>query len=428
MLRAFRLQVRKRLRTLLIVALLLVVGTSVGLYARALHQWRAAQVAVKEGRISEARDHLDLFLRLWPRSIEVHVFAARVERITGNFPAAEDHLNRAIKLGHGATEAVELEFLLMRVQTGEADEVAPLLLNLVEHDHPETPLILETLARAYMYNLHYRSAYGVLNRWIEAEPEAAQPLFLRGWVLERMNNRTGAMEDYKRALELKPDMVPAGLRVAELYLEKSSPLEAQVYLERLHKEFPDRADVKARLGQCRLLQGRTVEARPLLEAAVETMSDDSVLLITLARLELNQRKPAQAETWLRRVLKADPSDSEAQYLLFNSLQLQDRPEEASATLAEHQKNKDLLNETNKLLQDEADHPSVGPAIPSKAGTLLLSLGEERLGMHWLHQALERDPGHRPTHKVLAEYYEKKGDKEKAAAHRRRLGKSEKGSS
>ena len=80
----------------------------------------------------------------------------------------------------------------------------------------------------------------------------------------------------------------------------------------------------------------------------------------------------------------------------------------------------LLERANKLLQDEARQPTRDPAPASEIGALLLQIHQERQGLYWMDQALVRDPDHQPTHKALAEYFEKKGDAERAALHRRRL--------
>ena len=63
-------------------------------------------------RPAEAQDRLKFCLRVWPRSPDVHLLAARAARLTGNMPDAEAHLNRCIELQDGATEGVQLEFLL----------------------------------------------------------------------------------------------------------------------------------------------------------------------------------------------------------------------------------------------------------------------------------------------------------------------------
>ena len=59
-------------------------------------------------------------------------------------------------------------------------------------------------------------------------------------------------------------------------------------------------------------------------------------------------------------------------------------------------------------------------MPFEIGSIFLRAGKESLGLYWLEQALARDPEHEATHTVLADYYNDKGDKEKAAAHRRWL--------
>jgi tetratricopeptide (TPR) repeat protein len=394
-------------------------GVGGGLYAYALHQWHAAQAAVKAGRLAEAQRSLDFCLLIWPRSVPVHILAARAARLRGDFDGAEAHLNRCLKLQHGATEAIQLEFLLMRVQAGEEDEVASELLLYVDDNSPESPLILETLARAYMHNLRYGPAFASLSRWIAVAPDSAEPLRWRGWVLERLNDHEGALKDYKRALELDPDLVPVRLRLAEILLERSNPLEALPHLELLHRQFPDRPDVLARLGQCRFLQGEAEEARRLLEAAVEQIPNDSAVLLHLAKLEMQENHPAPAERWLRRALKVDPTDTEAQFTLVASLQAQGRWDEAKAALEQYQKDTALLKRIGRALQEEAEHPSTDPGTLFELGDVFLRTNAH-VGLYWLHRALQHDPEHQPTHKALAEYYESKGEPEKAAVHRRHL--------
>jgi tetratricopeptide (TPR) repeat protein len=309
----------------------------------------------------------------------------------------------------------------MRIQLGEVDEVAPVLLKCVNEDHPESALILETLAGSYMNNLRYRPAIICLNRWIKLDPDAARPYHWRGWIHDRMNYAHEAMEDYKEALERDPDLVAPRLRLAELLIEKSNnPPMAREHLDILAEKHPERADVKARLGQCLVAEGRHDLARTLLEEAVESLPKDPLLLITLARLDLVQQRPERAEEWIRRVLKIDPADHEARYVLFTALQQQNRPRDAAMALADSEKYKALVQKVNDLLKLETDQPSSDPATAAEAGRILLQIEQERLGLYWLAQALKRDPNYQSAHKVLAEHYERKGDHENANLHRRKL--------
>jgi tetratricopeptide (TPR) repeat protein len=390
--------------TALVLALVVLVGTGAGLYAYTLHQWDAARRAVKVGRPAKARASLDLCLLIWPRSVPVQLLAARCARLRGDFTEADAHLKRCLRLQGGASEDVQVEFLLMRVQTGEVDDVADDLFRFVENKHPESSLIMETIARAYMDKLRFGPALACLNRWIEASPDEAKPYHWRGWVFERLEETELAIKDYQRALELSPDLIAVRLRLAEIMLEQADPPEALVYLEPLSKQFPDNPEVIALLGRCRFLQGQTEEAGRLMEAAVKQRPEDGPLLNTLARLNLGDGKAVEAEQWARQALKADSTDAEAENTLAASLRAQGRLKEADAAQEQHEKDKVLLRKVNRMLGEDADpkHPTRNAGDFYEVGAVCLRGGQERQAEYWLNRALALDPGHQPTLKALAE--------------------------
>jgi tetratricopeptide (TPR) repeat protein len=406
--------------TLVLVLAVLVGGA--GAYGYAVHRWHQAQEAVKDGRPGEARAELDFCLTLWPGSPDVQLLAARVARLSGDLSGAEAHLKQCIRLQNGPTEDTQLEFLLLRLQAGEEDEVAPELFRFIEQKHRESPFILESVARAYMLRLRYGPAYNCLNRWTKMFPDAAKPYFWRGWVLERLDNPREALKEYQKAIELDPNMAQARLRIAEMYLEDNHPQRALEHLEWLRETCSARElpRVQARLGQCRLLQGHTAEARVHLESAINALPDDVPVLLNLGKLEIAEVRPVQAESWLRRALVVDPMDTEVQFNLATSLSLQGRTEEAEAMMERYEKEKAILKRTNTLLKEEARGQASDPTASAEVGSLLLGMGHDRQGLYWLEQALQRDANCQPAHRALAEYYEKKGDSRKAATHRARL--------
>jgi len=415
---------RSHPRTAVLALLLLILAGVGGVYGYAVHLSKAARVALKEGRLEEARKDLAFCLWVRPRSATVHLLAARAARLSGDIPGAEAQLQLCLKLEHGATPDIQLEFLLLRIQTGEVDQVEPQLMLYVQNHHPDTPLILETVARAYMHSFRFRPAIQALDRWIAEEPTgpgAAKAYFWRGWVVERLHDHEGALHDYQHAVELAPDLVDVRLQLADVYLDQNMPLDALPHLEHLMRQYPERADVQATLGRCQFMLGQPEKARPLLEAAVTHLPDDTPLLIHLAKLDLQEDRPVEAETWLRRALKVDPFDLEAQNTLVESLRVQGRSRDAAVALEAYTRDRALLKQADDLLKAEVAHPSSGPKVPYEIGTIFLRLGQDRLGLDWLYRALESDPEHRPTHQALADYYEKKGDRDRAAQHRRRVG-------
>lgn len=400
--------------------LVLLASLGAGIRGYALREWRAAQAALKEERFNDARDRLGLCLRVWPRNAEVHLLAARTARLTGDFSAAEAHLNRCLELNRGATEAVQLEFLLMRFQSGDMDELASPLFDLVEKGHPDSQAILDTIARAYMNRLRYKPAYACLSRWIELHPSNARPYHWRGWVLERLNNPKAAKKDYEHALELDPESLPARLRVAEMLLEDKQAPDALPHLERLYQKSPNDPRIQARLGMCRFLLGDAPEARRLMEAALVELPDDAPLLISLASLDIPEGHVANAERRLRRVLEMDRADTEALFLLASVFRLQNRMNEAAATQTEYDRKNAMVIRINALLKDVVDSPAATADNYAELGSMCLEIGRDKVALYWLNQALERDPANQNAHSALASHYAAKGDQAKADAHRRQL--------
>jgi tetratricopeptide (TPR) repeat protein len=384
------------------------------------HQWRLAHEALAADRIPEARERLAVCLRVWPRDPDVHLLAARAARLGGDAAAAEAHLDRCLQLNGGATEAVQLEFLLLRAQFGEVDRVAGPLLEKVEEGHPETPAILDTLSRVYMRAHRYRPAYACLSKWIETAPGTAKAHLFRGWVLERMNHPKTALGDYHRAMELEPDLLEARLRVVEMLLEDKQAPEALPHLERLVRQAPNDPRVRARMGMCLFLQGQSAEARRLMEAALVDLPTDPALLVALANLDLQEGKGADAEQCVRTILAADPSDTEALFILASALRLQGRIEETTAALADHARKSAASDRVNTLLKNVADSPTARAEDYAEIGRLFLEIGRDKLGVYWAERALELVPTNQSAHRALAAHYQRKGDAAGAAAHRRQI--------
>ena len=403
-----------------VIGFLLLFFTVGGVGGYGIYCWRAAKREVEDFRTEEARKHLRFCLLLRPNSISVNLLAARAARLEGEFDEAEKHLGKCLKLAKGSTEEIQVEFLLMRVQRGEEDEVAGELLQYVNGGYPESILILETLAHAYIRNMRSGMAFSCLSMRIDLAPDDYQPYEWRGRVLENLNDRRGAIKDYAKAIELNPNLTSARLRLAELQLETAEIEEAAKNLELLTSQFPDRIDIKARLGQCRFMQGREDDARPLLEAAVKEMPDDPSLLLTLSKLDMVSHNWSQAERWLRHALELDPTDLESRFNLVSCLEHAGRRQEAEVERDRHQKDSAMLNRISKILQTDAEHPSRDPDALYEVGSVFLKVNNTRVGLWWLNRVLQLNPDHQATHKTLAEYYESKGEKDLAAQHRRRL--------
>jgi len=162
-----------RFRTVSIVVLLGFVGLCgwVGIHLWADYQFRAARAALDKSLFVDARAHVHQCLKAWPNDVDVHFLAARIERRLNEFKAAEKHL-QTYKRIRGVTDEYQTEWILLRAQGGEWNQLEGSLWNCVERNHPQSLEILETLAAGLMREARFSAAYACLNEWLKRDPQS----------------------------------------------------------------------------------------------------------------------------------------------------------------------------------------------------------------------------------------------------------------
>jgi tetratricopeptide (TPR) repeat protein len=413
-------RVRRRWLWVLLAGVLLLAGGLLALEGWAAWEERCARQGLAEEHFDEAQRHADRALWVRRNWVSTSVLAARIARLRGAYSEAERYLSRCGQRGE-MREPVQLEWLLLRCQRGEVDELAPNLLALVDGNHAESAAILEAVAGVYMRQTRYLEALRCLDRWVERDPDSVRARDWRGWVSNQLDHRGQAISDYERALELQPGRSVVRLRLAELLVASSRYPEAVPHLERLRDEQPDNPAVLVALARCRVVQSRADEARSLLDAVLATHPDHFEALFARGKLELDGGNFAEAEHWLRQALQQTPRDADARYSLYRSLQGQpNRQREAQEELARWEQIRRTGDRLTRLLRTELDaHPN-DPDLAEEAGELFLQMGEDQPGLFWLQRALALDPRHVASHRALIAYYERTNNPAKAEEHRQRL--------
>jgi tetratricopeptide (TPR) repeat protein len=418
----FPFLLRRPGRSLAAVALLALAGAGAGLLG--LHLWgvyhyRAAGRDLERHCTAAAREHLRACLWLWPTSAEVHLRAARAARQADDFTDAEQHLERCQHLLGRSDESLVLERALLQAQRGEPDPVLKYCQSLVEKHDPATPLVLEALARGYLRGDQLPQAEFAVTVWRERQPDSPQAFILAGMVREQRGAAEAAVEHYRRALALDPDCDEARLRLAHSLLETSQPAEAADLLEDLRRWQPHNPVLLVDLARCRHHLGRPDEAAALLDDVLAHWERFPPALTARGRVALQTGDVAGAERWLRQAAARAPMDYETQYLLYHALVLAGKEAEAREALEQA----DVLHADNSRLRDIAVvqllHRPHDAGLLCEAGVILLRHGEPEGALRWLNRALKEDPGHRPTHAALADYYERTGDHARAVQHRER---------
>jgi predicted Zn-dependent protease len=403
-----------------VVAVLAVAGEAAFLIGRQVwadHHFQAAEEAARRRDFEAARAHLALCLEIRPDDAQTHFQAARVARRAGSYGEAVEHLKRAKELDW-EKNALDAEWAMLKAQNGDLAEVQPILVAWVEQGHPDSVLILEALTQGYLKIYNLPAALQCLRQWLKREPDAPQALFWRGEAWERLHKYEEALADFGHVVQVAPERDDARLRLAEGFIHAHRPAEAAPHFETLYERQPGNPQVLLGLARCRLEQGRVDESRQLLDDLLNAQPDNGLALGERGKLELAAGKPVEAEHWLRRAAAIVPYEREVVYSFVWALEQCQKEEEAASWVKRlHQIDADLerMNEVMRLINKSP----TDPAPRHEAGVILLRNGQDQEGLRWLHNALLHDPSYRPTHVLLAEYFEKRGDPKQAAYHRLR---------
>ncbi len=414
--------VRVIVLALAVAALLGGASYLIGRHAWAYYHFHEAEPAMARRDFDQARAHLALCLEVWPDSGETHFLMARAARRGGKYGEAQTHLSRAREL-KWVPEALDAEQAMLKAQRaeqGELFEIQGLLFSWIQDDHPDSVLMLEALAQGYMKTYFLSAAMQCLDLWLGREKDAVQALFWSGDVWEKLHKYEEALADYQRVVDLAPDRDDARLRLASLQLQAHRAAEAAPHYEQLYERQPGDPAVLLGLARCRIEQGKPEEARQLLDALLMAQPRDGLALGERGKLELDAGRPEEAERWLRQAVAQAPYEREVVYLFVQTLQQQSKNEEAVAWVDRLAQIKADLNRINEVMLDIHAHPA-DPAPRHEAGRILLRNGQEQEGRRWLENALQQDPYYRPSHELLAEYFEKHGEPKRAALHRRLAG-------
>jgi tetratricopeptide (TPR) repeat protein len=428
---------------LLVVALLGLIALGAYLGGRQLWAWghyRDAQRALERREFQQAEQHLACCVEVWSSSAETFFEAARAARRAEDYDEADRYLSQAQKLGW-VPEAIQLERALARVQRGDVagDEFA--LRDYVEkHKNdtdPDVSIILEGLSKGYLKSFRLALAVYALNLWLEREPRNAQALLWRGGVRDRLGDFEAAETDYRRAVEAEPDLDRARIRLAEDLLQNHKTEEALQHLLHLQERQPQNPLITYDLAQCRRDQGRTDEARVLLDHMLSEHQRDVEALLKRPRLgepqgpeeewwrqavdqapyELRHPRyildlyvralieraemagtPAEKESYLRQAIALNPYDEAANYHLFQCLERQNKPEAKKY----HERwdkltaDRALLGKLNRAIMDDPHDPD----LRCRIAEILLRNGQPHEARRWVESALREEPRYGPALELL----------------------------
>jgi Tfp pilus assembly protein PilF len=390
--------------------------------AYALRHWSSGNQQLQADRSSQALEHFQAALRVWPGNGPTLLAAARAARRSGDFELADQYL-RLCQDQPALSDQAALERVLLRASQGDVDSVADYCRILLHNDVPETPLILEALALGNIRLLRFGDADALLNLWLERSPGQPQAIFLKGRLNLLAGNSQEAMQFLREVIELDPTRDDARLMLAGLCLELGQAQEAWREFEVVASRAPLSATARARSAEALVLLGRSEEAAAILDELLLEYPEMPVALLERGKIALRNDELGRAETLLTAACAREPGNRAAHYQLLQCLKLQGKSEETRALEQKLDQIDGDVARLREIVNVELPRQRFDPELQAELGELLMRAGAWDDALSWLKASLAVDPQQPRAHRALADYYQSLGQQRLAEQHRSAAGGS-----
>jgi len=258
-----------------------------------------------------------------------------------------------------------LELIEIHSADGDLDKAAAIASDLRKLE-PENEAVLYTAYRIYS-DLAAESLLSLS----AVDPNSARMHQAMAHELAKRGDTAGAIENYRAALKLDPDLPGLHFELAEM-LSTLTTDEGRQQAEEEYKvalqQNPFDEQAECRLGDIALQKDDLQDARARFTHALQLQPRDPEASVGLAKVYMRTDQPQKAEELLKRALALDPTSALAHYRLATVYRQTGRAEDAKRELAEYEKYtkmKDQLREVYRDLHQQHEIEEIGTANQKK---------------------------------------------------------------
>ena len=285
--------------------------------------------------------------------------------------------------------------------------------------HPDDVEVLDCLARGYVKAEQHAAAEPILSKLIQLRPGNVEYLTLRLRTYQSLRAREKAYADAEQLLNLDPTDTQLRRTAMNLALEIARFAESEEHCRALLKEQPRDRSLRLRLSQIRQNRGDDVGAGQIMDELIRENPNDYGALLARGILYDQTGHSDQAVPLLRRVFDEDRSRRRTSgYQLGMALDKVGQNAEAQRVMNEVYRLQDVELAT-EAIKSQPNNPGLMVQWAEK----LIRDGHSADGIKLLESAVEQYPTYAPAHLALATQYEKQGQADLAAKHRKLAGQS-----
>jgi predicted Zn-dependent protease len=306
---------------------------------------------------------------------------------------------------------------LALARSGPFAEAAPLLQRELTWNPDDLP-VLQALARGYLQAGDRAAARAPLDRWCSLQPGDPEPFRLRMDLLSKDQHHDAALADAQTAHRLEPENFDLLMPLAGLYFLTGNVEQAEKYCREVLARQAKRRDARRLLADILRAQGERGQAAEVLDGLLSEVPDDAPVMMTRASLYIEAGQAGAAIPLLESVAARPGYQRSVRYHLLQAYTQAGRTEDARRVQAEMH----ALQEA-EVLRDALDSQPNNVDLQVRTARAWLAAAQVSQGLELLDRVLSAHPDHAGAHAVLADYYERIGQPERAAEHRRRAGGS-----
>lgn len=358
--------------------------------------------AVSAGEGGAADRWINISQKLAPDNPEAELALARQARHESDFEAARQHLNRA-RLYGANPDWVDREQWLGVAQSGRISLAEPHLSELLQTAEEDQPEICEAYALGYMRLRNFPPALTLLDAWAGDYPDDPRPPTWIGYIHQELRATKQAEAAFRQALAIDGDHPAAALGLGQLLVDAKQTDEAIPWFYKALADPKLRAKAAVSLAVSLRSQSRVEEANKVLSDALAEFPDDPQLLVEQANSLTEQGEYERAIEFLQPQIDKGTRRRELRYAYAVALRGVGKPEEAVQHFEYATEAAAALSVANRRGDEATTRPN-DVQLRFEIGSTQLKYGNIEDGLLWLQGALDIDPRHEATHRVLADYY------------------------
>src|SRR5688572_19752504 len=331
---------------------------------------------IRQGEYTTARERFDAWAAARPTSAPIRLAAGRANRLVGNYAAALTHFDAAL---NSPDVGVAANFEKARVleETGKREQADVIYERIIQNflNTPNTPSRnLIYIAGSLQATGRFMDANDVFTTAVKSDRQNAEAWVAWGELLTLKYRETDAIENYKEALKVDPNMPEAHLNYAKnlsstdgekaeqefnkvIEVNPKMPaahlfaatqlIESEQYekaIEAVNKALavnPLDLEAFSLAASIYYLQGNTAEFNKYRDKAMAANPQYSKLYYTLAESAVSVRMYKQAAEFAREAVRINPRDTDSMTVLGINLHRIGQEDEGTAFLERAFKADDL---------------------------------------------------------------------------------------